>query len=240
MTLLESNKSAFPVTQLASAQLDHEAMADAMLDQIFTDLEQSFDDEVIEGTYAYFETRPPLPTHRLPTVTSLLGGLIGLVALSGIGFWLSSHLLTQWLTPLPRVTQLDAPSEFDLQTLDPNWEPVGTLTADPPPPSTINVDAVAELVSPQPEPTAQVSPARPVIPPQPRYVAQTVSTQPTPPMKLVGIVREPGPPAALIRVNGIVQHVSLGHAIQDNWKVVNIAPHGVGISNGQQNVMLQL
>jgi hypothetical protein len=97
-----------------------------------------------------------------------------------------------------------------------------------------------------------VAPARPVVasnsaqasaPARPSAPATPAPTAPgglPPSLKLVGIMRHPGEPVALIIMNGEVRQVPVGQAVDGGWRVSGIAPYSVAISNGAQNVNLPL
>lgn len=101
--------------------------------------------------------------------------------------------------------------------------------ADPPP----------SQVQPQPE----VRAAAPTPPPQP--VAPAVVPPPAPILgapagiQLVGILRAPGDPVALMIANGQTHQAGVGAAVA-GWQVVSITPHSVVISNGSQSRVLQI
>ena len=93
----------------------------------------------------------------------------------------------------------------------------------------------------QPQPVVQA--AAPTPPPQP--VAAAVVSPPAPILgaptgiQLVGILRAPGDPVALMIANGQTHQAGVGAAVA-GWQVMSITPHSVVISNGAQSRVLQI
>ncbi len=209
--------------------LDPAVMADQVLDALFDDLEQILEDPFPSGSrvYPYSTTRISSP-RRFNRIWAL--GLVSAgvtVALSGLVLLVGGSLsqwVSRWASAGLDSSEMAAPVTYEavsrvtVPAVIPSPTVVPESTTDPDPTPT-------PLVTRSAQPVARVAP-----PP----------STPTPAMTLVGILQEPGPPAALIRVNGVVQQVALGRPVEGNWKVVTIAPHGVGVSNGYQNLMLQL
>ncbi len=98
--------------------------------------------------------------------------------------------------------------------------------------------------SPSPQqPQPEIRSATPTPPPQP--VAAAVVPPPAPILgapagiQLVGILRAPGDPVALMIANGQTHQAGVGAAVT-GWQVMSITPHSVVISNGSQSRVLQI
>ncbi|NJO85320.1 MAG: hypothetical protein HC818_00150 [Synechococcaceae cyanobacterium RM1_1_27] len=95
----------------------------------------------------------------------------------------------------------------------------------------------------QEQPQPQVRAAVPTPPPQ--SLASPVVPPPIPILgapagiQLVGILRAPGDPVALMIANGQTHQAGIGAAVAE-WQVMSIAPHSVVISNGSQSRVLQI
>ena len=101
-----------------------------------------------------------------------------------------------------------------------------------------------EVTAPsQQQPQPEIRAAVPTPPPQP--VAAAVVPPPAPILgapagiQLVGILRAPGDPVALMIANGQTHQAGVGAAVA-GWQVMSITPHSVVISNGSQSRVLQI
>jgi hypothetical protein len=79
-----------------------------------------------------------------------------------------------------------------------------------------------------------------VVPKPPAPAITAPKSMAAPPVKLVGIVHNPGEPLALVIVDGVLKQVPVGQSVKGNWRVTSIQRQGVGISNGSENTTLPL
>ncbi|MEN9212864.1 MAG: hypothetical protein Q6K55_07815 [Thermostichus sp. DG02_3_bins_51] len=228
--------------------------ADALLEDLFKDLERSFEEglEQLEE-YPYFGTRPPLfPRRSYAAAGMLLGMASAATCVAGLVFWMS-------LRPQALV--------FLDEELLPSVQERGGLPSDPLPDSFLEQELATQLTaedqpevtaekgenSANPNPSVTTTTATATAPASTRVAASVVSApsasvappvrippQPVPQMKLVGLIHDPGAPKALILIDNVVRQVPVGHPVKGEWRVTSISPYGVAVSNGAQSVTLQL
>lgn len=230
---------------------DPDKLADQMLDDVFADLEDTLNTAAESPrSYPFSRSRRPLRVHPSPLNGGLVAATLATLALLGSvmlvkhGLQLSASVTVPVAQPVVE-TATDRPlalaeaeslqrSLLDRSQIDQLQLPIAEDNQEK--------ASAPNVVSP-PRPgvannTAQASaPARPSAPAAPPPAAPGGLP---PSLKLVGIMRHPGEPVALIVMNGEVRQVPVGQAVDGGWRVSGIAPYSVAISNGSQNLNLPL
>ncbi|MEN9231005.1 MAG: hypothetical protein Q6L68_08870 [Thermostichus sp. DG02_5_bins_236] len=231
--------------------------ADSLLDDLFDDLEHSLDEGLGEvEEYPYFGTRPPLRSRRSYAAGGMrLGVALAATFVAGLAFWMTLRPRAVFFSngefsgELPFLAE-----EGDTLERDPLLEtPASLLGLESESPSAAEdlPEALSEVSEQTPSETATTatatesaparaaSPVASAVPPAPPAPVR-IPPQPVPQMKLVGLIHDPGAPKALILIDNVVRQVPVGHAVKAEWRVTSISPYGVAVSNGAQNVTLQL
>lgn len=231
--------------------------ADSLLGDLFDDLEHSLNERLGDvEEYPYVGTRPPLrPRRSRAAGLRVLGIALAATFGAGFTFWMTlrpravvfsklSWELPLWAEESDKVDPLletpasplgqesDPPSTAEAAEDSPESQAASKVSEEPP------LETAKVATAPEPAPARATSPVAPAPPAPPAPVR--IPTQPVPQMKLVGLIHDPGAPKALILIDNVVRQVPVGHAVQAEWRVTSISPHGVAVSNGSQSVTLQL
>ncbi|MEN9266237.1 MAG: hypothetical protein Q6K99_08375 [Thermostichales cyanobacterium BF4_bins_65] len=227
------------------------AKADALLDDLFEDLDSSL-------------RTTPMPGSRLPRGIYPQGyveldrgwgwgpwlvgaGAIGLLL---VGWWV-------WRSYTGLVAQVIEPVEVPVVALPepepqvlPEPEPTPQAKQEPAKPAPpVASPVVAAAPSRVARPVVRAAAPAPVAYTEPeviRYVApppqqvQTTTYQQPLPMKLVGTVSGPGTPMALILIDDVVREVPVGQTVLGSWRVQSVSRDGVMLSDGRRGVAMHL
>ncbi|NJK65085.1 MAG: hypothetical protein HC921_22360 [Synechococcaceae cyanobacterium SM2_3_1] len=230
---------------------DPDKLADQMLDDVFTDLENTLNTPAASPqSYPFSRSRRPLRAHSSPLDGGLVAATLATLALLGSvlllkhGLQLSASVPVPLAQPLSESTTAETLALAEAESLqrslldrsqidklklpiaEDNQDKAAAPQEGPPPRSSVPGNSTR---SPQAS-----APTRPAAP------APAALGGLPPSLKLVGIMRHPGEPIALIVMNGEVRQVPVGQAVDGGWRVSRIAPYSVAISNGAQNVNLPL
>lgn len=237
------------------------AATDQVLDHLFGEIASS---EPQDTSYPYMGTRPPLPPRGGFCWGKVLVLGVGLAFVGGLGWIGSQH----WRS-LPWVSgsSHEGVSSWERDSL--SWPVAGFADPAEPLASELaasGLEAVeladdpADLSSPaqgetQANPVAAYPPgsisqtaSAPVAPPSvaPPSPVTTAAVPPPAPIlgppagiRLVGILRAPGDPVAMMMVDGRSHQAGVGGSVA-GWQVISISPHSVVISNGSQRRILQI
>lgn len=229
------------------------AATDQVLDHLFGEIASS---EPQDSSYPYTGTRPPLPPRGRGWWGNLLVLGAGLALVGGLG-WIGSH---RWRSsPWVSGSSGEGISSWERTSLsstvarfeDSDESLASELSAS----RSESVEDPKDLTSPVQGET-QASPvaayplgplsqatSAPVAPPSRVTTAVVPASAPIlgPPsgIRLVGILRAPGDPVAMMIVHGRTHQAGVGGSVA-GWQVVSISPHSVVISNGSQQRILQI
>ncbi len=231
---------------------DPDKLADQMLDDVFADLEDTLNTSAESPPpYPFSRSRRPLRIHPSPLNGGLVAATLATLALLGSVMLIKHGLQLSASIPVSRAEHLPEPS---------TEETLALREAESLQRSLLDRSQIDQLQLPIAEDNQEkasgpdvVSPARPVVasnttvqasaPARPSAPVAPAPAAPgglPPSLKLVGIMRHPGEPVALIVMNGEVRQVPVGQAVDGGWRVSGIAPYSVAISNGAQNLNLPL